>query len=66
MMRPPALTVIRESRLRTIAALLACLFASGASAQLSTLVPRTMTHLTTPNNGSPKAAHLEIVFSEPL
>lgn len=66
MMRPPALTVIRESRLRTIAALLACLFASGASAQLSTLVPRTMTHLTTPNNGSLKAAHLEIVFSEPL
>lgn len=52
--------------LRCIIILTAFLSALCMNAQLSTLKPVGMTHLSTPNNDSKNAAHIEIVFSEPI
>lgn len=52
--------------LRYIIVLTAFLSALCINAQLSTLKPVKMAHLSTPNNGSKNAAHIEIVFSEPI
>lgn len=52
--------------LKSILILCSGLVALSCPAQLSKLVPKSMSHQSTANNGSKTAAHVEIVFSEPL
>lgn len=52
--------------LRQILIAFALVFVTGANAQLSTLRPISISHLSTANNGSKNSAHIEIQFSAPL